>query len=346
MRRVTIDDVAREAGVSRQTVSRAINHKRDISPETRERVLGVVQRLGFRPNRVAQSMITQRTYTVGVEVTDISNPVFAEIVRGAQETAAAHDYNILLANSNDDPAIALQSLSTLVTHGIDGLIAMFPNVSDAEILSFADHYRPIVLINRMVAPHPNIAMVNVDIYHGAVLAVEHLIQQRHTEIGMVANRQHPHSKNRRVTAYQDTLRAHGLPSHPGWVRYAMPTLKGGYTATLELLNDHPTLTAIFGYNDLMAIGATRACREMGFPVPDAIAVIGFDDIPLADLVSPSLSTICYDQYRLGQEAMYQIFRMIEAPTAVIQASDLPVHLVQRESTRVPTFVNQIPSKSG
>lgn len=335
MRRVTIDDVAREAGVSRQTVSRAINHKRDISAETRERVLSVVQRLGFRPNRVAQSMITQRTYTIGVEVTDITNPVFAEIVRGAQETASAYDYNILLANSNDDPALALQSLSTLVTHGIDGLIAMFPNVADDEILAFADHYRPIVLINRIVPPHPNIAMVAVDIYRGAALAVEYLVQQGHTEIGMVANRPHPNGKNRRVTAYLDTLCAHGLPIHPERVRYAMPTLKGGYAAAHELLNHHPTLTAIFGYNDLMAVGAMRACRDRGYNVPETMAVMGFDDIPLADLVSPSLSTIQYDKYGLGVQAMLQILRLIEAPTTELPLSDLPIHLVQRESTGIP-----------
>jgi LacI family transcriptional regulator len=333
MRRVTIDDVAREAGVSRQTVSRAINHKRDISVETRERVLAVVQRLGFRPNRVAQSMITQRTYTIGMEVIDITNPVFAEMVRGAQDTAAAYGYNILLTNSNDDSDIAIHSLSTLVTHGIDGLIAMFPNVADDEILAFADHYHPIVLINRVVAPHPHLTMLSVDIYRGATLAMEHLLQRGHTAIGMIANRHHPHAKNRRLTAYQDSLQRYGFPTPPQWVQMAVPTLQGGYAATRELLQTDPTLTAIFAYNDLMAVGAIRACRDMGYSVPKEIAIMGFDDIPIAELVHPALSTIRYDKYGLGQQAILHILHHLNHPNETLPIADLAIELVERESTQ-------------
>lgn len=332
MKRVTIDDVAREAGVSRQTVSRAINGKRDISEETRDRVLAVVRQLGFRPNRVAQSMITQRTYTIGVEVIDITNPVFAEIVRGTQDIAAEHGYNILLTNSNDDPDTAVQSLSNLVTHGVDGLIAMFPNVADRDIQAFADEYRPVVLINRTV-DHPHINTVTIDIYQGAVMAVEHLIEQGHRAIGMVTNRFHPHSSKRRVTAYQNTLRAHRLEFDPRWIAYAPPTLQGGYQAAREMLQTFPALTAIFGYNDLMSIGVLRACHDLGYRVPQDCAIVGFDDLPLSEMMAPSLTTIHYDKYHLGKQAMRRVLAMIEAdemPADTVE--QLPVRLIQREST--------------
>ncbi len=333
MQRVTIEDVAREAGVSRQTVSRAINDKGDISEETRERVLTVVQRLGYRPNRVAQSMITQRTYTIGMEVVDITNPVFAEIVKGAQDLAAERGYNIFLTNSNDDPALAIQTLSTLVTHGVDGLIAMFPNASDAEISLFADRYRPIVLINRIVE-HPNISTVTVDIYRGAVLAVEHLLKEGHTAIGMIDNISRIYSNKRRLSAYQDTLRRHGVDVNPDWIVNASPTLMGGYEATLRLLTAHPTLTAIFGYNDLMSIGALRACRDLGLRVPQDCAIGSFDDIPLASIITPSLTTVWYDKYTLGQQAMLRLLDMIEMPDAVFPFLESPLKLIQRESTDI------------
>lgn len=331
MQRVTIEDVAREAGVSRQTVSRAINAKGDISEETRERVLTVVQRLGYRPNRLAQSMITQRTYTIGMEVVDITNPVFAEIVKGAQDIAAERGYNIFLTNSNDDPAIAVQALTTLVTHGVDGLIAMFPNASDAEILAFADRYRPLVLINRTIE-HPSISTVAVDIYRGAVMAVEHLLERGHTAIGMVDNLSRVYSNKRRLIAYQDTLRRHGVSFNPDWIVNAPPTLEGGYQATIALLTAYPELTAIFGYNDLMSIGALRACQDVGRCVPQECAVVSFDDIALASLVTPSLSTIGYDKYALGQQAMLRLLDMIEMPQEEFSLLTMPLRLVAREST--------------
>jgi LacI family transcriptional regulator len=332
MRRVTIEDVARAAGVSRQTVSRAINQKGDISPETRERVLAVVQSLGFRPNRLAQGMVTQRTHTVGIEVADITNPFFAEMVRGAQDVAAKHGYHLFLTNSDDNPAVALQSLSNLVSHGVDGLITMFANGTDEEISAFADQYRPIVLINRTVE-HPHIGLVTADIYQGAVQAVEYLVRQGHTAIAMLNHPSLLHGSSRRLQAYCDTLQRHGRTAHPDWIEEGEPTLQGGYEATQRLLTACPEVTAIFGYNDLMSLGALRACRDAGRAVPQECVVIGFDDIPLAAMMTPSLSTVHCDSYVLGQQAMLRLLDMMEAPGAVFSPIELACNLILRESTK-------------
>lgn len=335
MRRVTIEDVARVAGVSRQTVSRAINEKGDISPETRARVLAVVQSLGFRPNRLAQGMVTQRTYTVGIEVADITNPFFAEMVRGAQDVAARQGYHIFLANSDDNPAIAMQSLSNLVSHGVDGLITMFANGMDEQIKAFADQYRPLVLVNRTVE-HPHISLVTTDIYQGAIQAVEYLVRQGHTAIAMLSNPPLTHGTSRRLAAYQETLHRHGLTSHPGWVAQGAPTLQGGYAAARNILTTHPEVTAIFGYNDLMSIGALRACQDLGRAVPRECAVIGFDNVPLAAMMMPSLSTVHCDSYALGQQAMHRLLDMIEAPGTVFPPIELRCTLILRESTQAGT----------
>lgn len=333
MRRVTIEDVARAAGVSRQTVSRAINEKGDISPETRERVLAVVQSLGFRPNRLAQGMVTQRTYTVGIEVADITNPFFAEMVRGAQDIAAQHGYHAFVTNSDDNPAIALQSLSNLVSHGVDGLITMFANGTDEQITAFADQFRPLVLVNRTVQ-HPHIGLVTADIYQGAVQAVEYLVQQGHTAIAMLNHPSLLHGSSRRLQAYHDTLQRHDLTPPPDWIVQGEPTLQGGYEATQRLLTASPEVTAIFGYNDVMSLGALRACRDRGRAVPQECAVIGFDNIPLAAMMTPSLSTVHCDSYALGQQAMRRLLEMIEAPGVVFPPLELGCKLILRESTEV------------
>ncbi len=334
MKRITINEVADEAGVSRQTVSRAINDKAEISPETRERVLTAVEKLGYRPNRLAQGMVTQRTRTVGLEVPNITNPVFAEIVRGAQDVAIENKYHLLLANSADDPVLALDALATLIAQGVDAVIGLLAAVLDKETLAFADTFRPLILINRHLE-HPNISSVNIDIERGATLAVTHFIEQGHRAIGMLANSDAPPESIRRVRGYQAVLQQAGLPNPDGWIAHARPSLDGGYAAATELLTTHPDITAIFAYNDLMATGALRACHDLGRAVPNECAIIGFDDIPLASVVTPTLSTVSYDKHALGQQAMRRALAMIEDRTTPFPPLELPLRLVLRESSRPP-----------
>lgn len=332
MRRITINDVAEAAGVSRQTVSRAINGKDEISARTRERVMAAVEKLGYRPSRLAQGMVTQRTRTVGLEVADITNPIFAEIVRGAQDVAMANEYHLFLANSGDDPEIARESLSALVTQGVDGIIAFAGNVPDEQVLAFADSFRPLILINRLL-DHPNLSAVTIDVQRGATLAVQFLLARGHTAIGMLGNIVITVDNRRRVRGYQEAMAAAGRPAPADYLVTGRPTLRGGYEAMARLLTTRPEVTAIFAYNDLMAIGAHRACHDLGRRVPDDCAIIGFDDIPLAAMVTPALTTISYDHYHLGQEAMRQVLRMLAAPDQPIAPVPLPVTLIERETTR-------------
>lgn len=331
--RVTIEDVARVAGVSRQTVSRAINNKNEISPETRKRVMDAVEKLGYRPSRVAQGLVTQRTYTVGLVVGDITNPFFPEVARGAQDTAWAKGYNVFLCNTDGDPRQECSTLHSLADHAVDGIIVYPSYDSQENLTNFAAHYQPLVVVN-YVFEHPGVSQVMINNRRGAKLAVEHLISKGHTAIGMLSGVQSPApSRVRRIQGFRETLLEHNLPVVEAWIVPSLePTFECGYEAAKQLLTKHPQVTAIFAYNDLLALGAMRACHELGRHIPGDCAIIGFDDIQWAATATPALSSVRIDKYELGRQAMTRLLEMLEAPAATFPPIWLDVELIAREST--------------
>ncbi|MBK7894838.1 MAG: LacI family DNA-binding transcriptional regulator [Anaerolineaceae bacterium] len=331
MKRATIEDVAALAGVSRQTVSRAINDKGEISPATKEKVMAAVQQLGYQPNRQAQSMVTQRTQTVGLVIPDISNLFFPEVARGVQDTARKHNYNVLLCNTDDDPDEEIRMLHSLAAQGVDGIIIIGNAADQVTTQTFADSYGPIVMVNRFF-DHPNVNIIIVDNEQGAFLAVEHLIQQGHVKIGMLANKNFSRSQVRRVRGYEKALTENGIPYDEALIVGASPTLEGGYNALNQLLGEHPEITAVFTYNDLMGIGAIRAAHDLNKRVPQDLAVVGFDNIGLSSIFIPSLSSIHVDKYEIGQRAMNRILNMLDTPNKSFAPIELPVTLIPRESS--------------
>ena len=331
MKRATIEDVAALAGVSRQTVSRAINDKGEISPTTKEKVMAAVQQLGYQPNRQAQSMVTQRTQTVGLVIPDISNLFFPEVARGVQDTAQQHNYNVLLCNTDDDPDEEIRVLNSLQAQGVDGIIIIGNAAEKTAMQAFADSYAPIVMVNRFI-DHPNVNVITVDNEHGAFLAVAHLIQQGHRKIGMLANKNFSRSQVRRVRGYEKALTENGIPYDEALIVGATPTLEGGYNALQQLLREQPEITAVFTYNDLMGIGAIRAAHDLGKQVPQDLAVVGFDNIGLSSIFIPSLSSVDVDKYEIGQHAMNRILDMLDSPEQAFAPIELPVTFVPRESS--------------
>lgn len=327
---VTMREVAQKAGVSIKTVSRVINAEGDIADATRTRVLAVIQELGYQPTPLARSLMTQRTKTIGIVISDITNPYFALVVRGAQDMARYYDYHVLLCNTYESQEEELRTLQSLAGQGVDGMI-MFPGFYTGNNLeSFAEQFRPLVLVNHRF-DHPNVSLVLTKNYEGAQLAVEYLINQGHRQIGLLAGRELSTKRGQRVRGYCDTLTAHGLPVVNHYIVGGPPTLESGYENALQLLAQAPELTAIFAYNDLMALGALKACRELGRRVPEDCAIIGFDDTVFASLTMPALTTIRLDKYATGREAMARLFDMLEAPEATFPPVELDVELVVRES---------------
>ncbi|MEW5961685.1 MAG: LacI family DNA-binding transcriptional regulator, partial [Chloroflexota bacterium] len=275
---VTMREVAQKAGVSIKTVSRVVNEQGEISEATRERVLAAIGELGYRPSRIARAMVTQRTRTVGFIIPDITNPFFSEVARGIQDTAQANGYNVFICNTEEDPAEHLQILYSLADQGVDGLIIFSSVVGDEDLNHFADSFRPIVAINRLT-DHPHISRIIVDNYRGARLAVDHLVARGHTAVGMLSG---PSGislgRIRRVEGFCDGLAAHGLPLRDEWLVKVPPGMSHGREAVHRLLTGYPEITALFCYNDLLALGAIRACRDLGRRVPEDCAIVGFDDI--------------------------------------------------------------------
>jgi DNA-binding LacI/PurR family transcriptional regulator len=329
--RKTIRDVAALAGVSHQTVSRVINNSKRVAPQTREQVEAAIRELGYHPNRLAQSLVTQKTRTIGLVVADITNPFFFEVARGVQDTALEQGYNVFVCNTDDNPTGEKNILNLLAAQEVDGVILSTSSSSNEELHAFAENYKPFVIINREIE-HPKASIVNVDIYKGAQLAIEHLISRGHTCIGMLSHEGHLPDEMRRVCGYRETLQKHGIEPQEEWLVLVPPNLMGGYQATQKLLTQHPEISAIFTYNDLMAIGALRSCYDMGMEIPTDCAIIGFDNIKFAQMQRPSLSSIRYDKYTVGKKAMLRLLEIIEQPDKVYQPIRMDVELVVREST--------------
>jgi LacI family transcriptional regulator len=330
-RRVTIEHVAQTAGVSKQTVSRAINGRGEISQETRERILRIVRELGYRPNRLANAFHTQQTRMIGLLVADIANPFFAEVARGIQDAAQAHDYHVVVCNTDEKPEVEIELMEHLASQGIDGMITFTTHAPMTNLLRFADSFKPIILVNRRIR-HPSFQIVMSNNFHGAQLAVEHLVAEQRAEIGMLSAETVELEDSARVRGFRETLVKHGYADDTSRIARSLPTVAGGYEAAKKLFSMHPATDGIFTYNDLMALGAIRACRDLGRRVPDDISIIGFDDIYLAAMYSPALSTIRIDKRVMGRVAFERVIEAIEHPDKTFPEIELDVEFIAREST--------------
>ena len=331
--RVTIEDVAREARVSRQTVSRAINNKAEISSDTLNRVLEAVEKMGYRPSRMAQGLVTRRTYTVGLVVGDITNPFFPEVARGMLDAAQLKGYNVFLCNTDGNLQQELRILQSLADHGVDGIIIYPSYDSDDNLKTFIEQYqRPLISINHFFE-HPRVSNVMVDNQGGAKLAVDYLVSKGHRAIGMLTGVQNPsHNRVRRIQGFRQALADHELTMVEEWLVPSLdPTFERGYEAGRYLLTQHPQVTAIFAYNDLLALGAIRACHDLGRRIPADCAIIGFDDIRWAATATPALTSIGLNKHYLGGQAVTRLLDMLDKPESTFPPIYLDVELVIRES---------------
>lgn len=295
-------DVAREAGVSLMTVSRVVNHKEGISPATRQRVQAIIDRLGYRPSDIARSLVTDRTGTIGLVVIDNANPFFSEVARGVEHVAYAEGYNVFLCNTEEAPQRELAVLRSLEVKRVDGLVLCSSRLDEAQLYSVLENYPAVVLVNRQF-DHQRFGSIRSNDYAGARQMVTHLLARGHRAIGILAGPVNSASGTERTAAYRDVLEAVGLPYCADRLRHCLPFVESGQRAALDLLREQPDLTALVCHNDLSAVGAVLACAELGIRVPDDLAITGFDDIPLASWVTPTLTTCRIPLYDMGMRAM-------------------------------------------
>ncbi|WP_405591122.1 LacI family DNA-binding transcriptional regulator [Streptomyces sp. NBC_01190] len=302
-RRVTIHDVARSAGVSRQTVSRALNGKDEIEVSTKQRVLDAALALGYRPSRFARGLVRQDTTTIGLVIPDLLNPFFTEVAAAALEAARARGWHVVVYDTADR---ATEEIGTLQVIGsqVDAVVGYFSAAED-ELDRFT-RGMPMVLIGREHRM-ARFSSIRIDGEDGVHAAVAHLVARGHRRIGMLDHdgRAEPSVRRDWFTA---AATAHALET--GLVAGAAQSADGGGAGLRALLEAHPEVTAVFCFNDIVAIGALREARRMGRSVPRDLAVIGFDGLQLGALVEPPLTSVALDTRRLGGLAIDQVGRLL------------------------------------
>lgn len=308
---VTMAEVAREAGVSLMTVSRVVNNKGEISDTTRQRVQEVIDRLGYRPSDIARGLVTDRTCTIGLVVPDNSNPYFSEVARGVEHVAYAEGYNVFLCNTEENEQREMAVLQSLEEKRVDGVVLCSSRLNDDNLNRALAHHGAVVMINRKIEQN-SLGMILVDDENGGFMTMQHLIQRGHHKIGIIAGPKKSYGGQQRDKGFRLALEMAGIPYHPEWKRHCGPVVDSGREAAYDLLSNYSELTAIACFNDLNAVGALQACVQLGIRVPDDIAIVGYDDIPLASLVTPALTTCRVPMYQLGQQAMRLLLAHISA----------------------------------
>lgn len=328
-----MSDVARQAKVSLMTVSRVINNKGDVSSETRQRVLDVISNLGYRPSAIARSLATKETSTIGLVVPDVSNAFFAEVTQGVERLAYSKGYHVFLCNTEEDPQRELAVIQSLEEKRVDGLILCSSRLPEEKLVEVMSNLRAVVLVNRRLTQTADDTFdsVSLDDERTGWAATDHLIKSGHKQIGFLAGPPTSYSAAGRRKGYLAALQEAGIHLADGWMKHCQPSVEGGYEATRYLLGDCPELTALFCFNDLIAVGALQACEELKRRVPEDLAIVGHDDIPVAALVSPTLTTCRVPRYELGARAVNALLERLRDCPGECNQSVLQPELVIRES---------------
>jgi len=333
---VTIKDIAKAAGVSITTVSRALNGYSDVSEETRRKIFRIAETMGYTPNMAARSLIVKRTKTLGLLIsgitrTSVKDSIAFEILCGMNDRAGELNYDLVLFNTDTQKQKMKSYKSLCLERGVDGVIIMGIRMDDPYLGEVVHSDIPCVLIDIPLTGR-DVSSVNSDSVNGAWMAVDHLIKNGHRHIGMINGHAQAFVSQKRLEGYRRALADHGLPFREEYVEDGGFTESGGAEAAVRLLSRHPGMTALFCASDLMAIGAIQAIRNMGKAVPEDVSVVGYDNISMSEYLSPPLTTVKQDRYRMGYQAAQMLIDMLEGRKVHPQVT-MPAELIVRGSVR-------------
>ena len=327
---VSIYDIAKKAGVSPSTVSRALEDHPRIGTTTRKRIQELAREMDYVPSTVAKSLAVNKTWTIGMVLATISDPFMGRVVEGVEQAAIEAGFNVFISTSQNDRQREIAAIKMLQKRRVDGIIVIASHLLDQHPGFFVRSKVPIVIINEQ-KPGETMHFVTVDDVHAAQLAVEHLLALGHCRIGYVGVTNRPKSNQYRLKGYQDTLEAAGIASDPALI-FTSHTIEDHAKrgeASLEPLLDAGA-TAVFCYNDTAAMSLLAACYKRGVSVPDNLSVIGFDDIDMAAYTIPPLTTIRQPRFELGQRAMHMMLDLLAGQKPENQI--VPGELVVRQTT--------------
>lgn len=327
--RPTIRDVARQAGVSHQTVSRVINESADVLPETRALVEEAIKELGYRPSAIARSMARGQTHTLACISPNLTDYTFASVIEGAETEARQHGY-FILSSSATDPDAFRELVDELVGHRrVDGLIVINP-YSDARFEHLPENF-PVVFVGAR-AHGEGISSVCLDDEKVAYEATRHLISLGHTGIAMVTGPMEEDCSQDRTEGYRRALTEAGIPFDESMIVEGDWSATSGQDALLSFVEQGRAPTAVFAQNDRMAMGVLRAARDVNLKVPSQLAVIGVDDMPLSSYFDPPLTTMQQDMPRIGREATRILLDIINKKNTFLREVKLSAQLIVRQST--------------
>lgn len=334
-RKVSIEDIARKAGVSHSTVSRALRDSPLISTKVREEIKKLAQEMNYVPNAIAQSLQNKRTYTVGVVVTSIADPFFGELVEGIEQVARQAGLNVLLSASHGDFEQEIAAIENFNYRRVDGILIADSRINKEYTKQLTQLTVPTVLINIATEElGDTFHSVALDDRLGGTLAVKHLIDLGHTCIGYLGVGDGSKADKHRLEGYRNALNQAGILENPDWVvipHQDHKTIKDidlGKKMLPQLIKAE--VTAIFCYNDMVAVGALLACRELGISVPQDLSLVGFDNIALSSYVTPPLTTVSQRMLEMGKLAMTMLLDLFQDKP--VENLLLSPFLVQRDST--------------
>jgi DNA-binding LacI/PurR family transcriptional regulator len=344
---MTIKEIAKLANVTTTTVSRVINNKPDVKPETRELIMKIIKKFDYQPNAFAKAISCQKSNCIGLVIPHkesfvLSNPFYPELIRGISSEFNKYGYFLLFyythhkGNQNEEDCL----VNIFKQKRVDGFILLSPGKNCRKIIdSLKKIDAPFVLTCRMARQTNDFIYVDADNYGGAKLAVEHFIALGHRKIGLIKNGSGMlSSSEERFQGYCETLSNNNIPYDASLVKTGATSLESGYNAMIELLDNENRPTAVFVAADVMAIGAFRAIKERKLRIPEDISIVGFDDIPEAAFMDPPLTTIRQPAFIKGKKAASLLANMLDKKTAV-RSKTFDAEFILRNSTTSVTHVS-------
>lgn len=328
---VTIKDIADLAGVSKTTVSKVLNNKDDkISDITRQKILDIVREKNYIPNKMAQSLVTKKTKTIGIIIPDIRNPFFTDIVRGAEDKAVKEGYNIILCNTDENVDKEIKAFNTLVEKMVDGIIFAPSSKIDLNSKEYNLSTKPIVLVDKKLDIKNLKGIVSLDNEEGTCLEMNHLVEMNHKKILYLSGPLKNEIARDRLKGYKKALKEANIEYDENLVIQGEYSLDWGYEIIKSLKNIN--FTAICAANDLIAIGAIKALKERNIQIPKDISIVGFDDIQTSSIIEPQLTTIKQNSYDMGYESANILIKNLEEEVNNIEKMIFKPELIIRSST--------------
>lgn len=348
--KVTIADIARRAGVSKATVSRVLNNKAEgVGPQTRQQIQELLRETGFQPNGLARCLATGKSASVGVIIPDIVNPFFSLLVRGAEDTLKKSGYSLFLCNSDHNIVKEKDYVSILIEKGVDGIILdSAESDCDCQLELLENQNIPYVLVDRIIEDPINYPGVYVDNRQGGRLAASYFLSQPGCSLLFINGPIEFSQSKLRQAGVEDILNEKHLPQNAVKILYGDFSIESGFQLTSELLEKDSSkrkgkalpFTAVFTANDLMAIGALRALKKAEISVPDQVEVIGFDDIELATLVDPPLSTISQPAFEMGSRSAEILLKLMAGKKIRSKTETMMTNLILRGTTRSQSQIQE------